>query len=189
MGDRLHVNPSAPLTISADYLSYSCVDRAQFEWFLYQEDQNLTWIQIYHTPERSQVFSVDPEMLKNDTKYRLELTLKLKDKAPSKTVQVFRTAVLPQKGSCVITPETGEAVYTVFQLQCFDWFVLDEVLTYEVQVIGEENIHLTLYYGLNASQHFVLPQGNSSRGYVSKIKVFVSRTNGATSEVDITVKV
>ncbi|XP_022808988.1 polycystic kidney disease protein 1-like 2 [Stylophora pistillata] len=189
LGDRLNINPSGPLTISADYLGYSCGNHVQFEWILYQEDKNLTWIQISSTPQRSNVFSVDPNILKDNMKYRLELTVILKDEAPSKTVQIFRTVVLPRDGSCVITPETGEAVYTLFQLQCFDWFPLDELFTYDVHVIGEGNIHHTLYHGQDANQQLVLPQGNYSSGYESRVKVFVSRSNGATSEVDITVKV
>ncbi|PFX12506.1 location of vulva defective 1-like [Stylophora pistillata] len=189
LGDRLCVNPSAPLTISAEYPGYSCDSQVQFEWILYQEDRNLTWTQISSTPQRSNVFSVGPNSLKDNMKYRLQLTVTPKDEASSKTVQIFRTAVLPWNGSCVITPETGEAVYTSFQLHCFEWFPLDELITYDVQVIGEGNIHHTLYHGLNARQQLVLPQGNYSSGYESKVKVFVSRSNGATSEVDITIKV
>ena len=189
LNDRLNVNPSAPLTISAEYLGYSCDDQVEFQWILYQEGKNATWVETFNNPERSKVFSVDPKILKDNTKYQLELTVILRNETPSKSVQVFKTAVLPRVGSCVVTPDIGEAVYTSFQLHCYDWFALNETFTYEVQIIGEGDIYYTLYYGLEAKQQLVLPQGNASRGYLSQVKIFVSRSNGATSEVDIPVTV
>ena len=190
LNDRLSVIPSAPLTISADYVGYSCDDEVEFQWILYQElDKNAKWRETFNSPERSKVFSIDPEILEDSTKYRLELTVILRNETPSKSVQVFKTAVLPRDGSCVITPDTGEAVYTSFELLCFGWFAQNETFTYEVQIAGEGYINYTLYYGPSAKQQLVLPQGNASREYLSKVKVFVSRSNGATSEMDISVKV
>ena len=189
LNDRLSVIPSAPLTISADYLGYSCDDEVEFQWILYQEDKNAKWIETFNSPERSKVLSIDPKVLEDNTKYRLELTVILRNETPSKSVQVLKTAVLPRDGSCVITPDTGEAVYTSFELLCFGWFAQNETFTYEVQIAGEGYINYTLYYGPSAKQQLVLPQGNASSEYLSKVKVFVSRSNGATSEMDISVKV
>ncbi len=146
-------------------------------------------MQSLNNTENSKVFTVDPNILKDNTKYRLELTVLLSNETPSTSVQVFKTAVLPRDGSCTITPDTGEAVYTLFELVCFGWFALNKTFTYEVQIIADGEIHYTLYYGLLDKQQLVLPQGNASRGYLSHVKVFVSRSNGATSELDLLVTV
>ncbi|KAL9954036.1 hypothetical protein ACROYT_G041524 [Oculina patagonica] len=189
LNDRLNVIPSAPLTISADYLGYSCDDQAEYQWTLYEEDKEAEWMQSLNNTENSKVFTVDPNILKDNTKYRLVLTVLLSNGTPSTSVQVFKTAVLPRDGSCTITPDTGEAVYTLFELVCFGWFALNETFTYEVQIIADGGIRYTLYYGLLDKQQLVLPQGNASRGYLSHVKVFVSRSNGATSELDLPVTV
>ena len=189
LNDRLNVIPSAPLTISADFVGYACDDKVEYQWTLYEEDKGAGWIEILNNPEYSKVFAIDPETLKDNTKYRLELTVLLANGTPSTSVQVFRTAVLPRDGSCTITPDTGEAVYTSFELLCFGWFALNETFTYEIQIIGDGNIHYTLFYGLLDKLQLVLPQGNASNGYLSNVKVFVSRSNGATSDLDIPVTV
>ena len=189
LNDRLNVIPSAPLTISAGYLGYSCDDEVEYQWILYEEDKDAGWIEILNDPRYSKVFSLDPKTLKDNTKYRLELTVLLANGTPSTSVQVFKTAILPRDGSCTITPDTGEAVYTSFELFCFGCYALNETFTYEVQIIGDGYIHYTLYYGLADKLQLVLPQGNASNGYLSYIKVFVSRSNGATSELDISVTV
>ncbi|KAJ7330794.1 hypothetical protein OS493_021726 [Desmophyllum pertusum] len=178
-----------PLTISAEYVGYSCDDQVEYQWTLYQENKEGNWINILNNPEKSKVFTIDPKTLEDNTKYRLELTVLLSNGTPSTSVQVFKTAVLPRDGSCVITPDIGEAVYTSFELLCFGWFALDETFTYEVQIIGDGDIYYTLYYGRVGKQQLVLPQGNASRGYLSQVKVLVSRSNGATSELDIPVTV
>ncbi|XP_078351498.1 polycystin family receptor for egg jelly-like isoform X1 [Oculina patagonica] len=189
LNDRLNVIPSAPLTISADYVGYSCDDQVEYQWILYEEGKDVEWVEVLNNAENSKVFTIDPNFLKDNTKYRLELTVLLSNGTPSTSVQVFKTAVLPRDGSCTITPDTGEAVYTLFELLCFGWFALNETFTYEVQIIGEGDIHYTLYYGLLDKQQLVLPQGNASRGYLSHVKVFVTRSNGATSELEIPVTV
>ena len=189
LNDRLNVIPSAPLTISAGYLGYSCNDEVEYKWILYEEDEDAGWIEVLNNPEYSKVLVIDPKTLNDSTTYRLELTVLLANGTPSTSVQVFKTAVLPRDGSCTITPDTGEAVYTSFELFCFDWVALNETFTYEVQIIGDGNIHYTLYYGLFDKLDLVLPQGNASNGYLSFVKVFVSRSNGATSELDIPVTV
>ena len=189
LNDRLNVIPSAPLTISAGYLGYSCDDEVEYRWVLYEEDKDAGWIEILNNPKYFKVFAIDPKTLKDNTKYRVELTVLLANETPSTSVQVFKTAVLPRDGSCTITPDTGEAVYTSFELFCFGWFALNETFTYEVQIIGADGIHYTLYYGLEDKLQLNLPQGNASNGYLSYVKVFVSRSNGATSELDIPVTV
>ena len=189
MNDRLNVISSSPLTISADYLGYSCDDQVEYQWTLYEEGEDVEWAQILSTTDNSKVFTLDPNALDDNTKYRLELIVLLSNVTPSTTVQVFKTAILPRNGSCTITPDIGEAVYTSFDLFCFGWFALSETFTYEVQIIGDGNIYYTLYYGLVDKMQLVLPQGNASNGYLSYVKVFVSRKNGATSELDIPVTV
>ena len=189
LNGRLNVIPSAPLTISAEYVGYSCDDQVEYQWTLYQEKKEGNWINILNNPEKSKVFTIDPKTLEDNTKYRLELTVLLSNGTPSTSVQVLKTAVLPRDGSCVITPDIGEAVYTSFELLCFGWFALNETFTYEVQIIGDGDIYYTLYYGRVGKQRLVLPQGNASRGYLSQVKVLVSRSNGATSEMDIPVTV
>ena len=189
LNDRLNVIPSAPLTISAGYLGYWCDDEVEYQWILYEEDKDAGWIEILNDPRYSKVFSLDPKTLKDNTKYRLELTVLLANGTPSTSVQVFKTAILPRDGSCTITPDTGEAVYTSFELFCFGWYALNETFTYEVQIIGGGDIHFTLYYGLVDKLQLVFPQGNASNGYLSFVKVFVLRSNGATSELDIPVTV
>ena len=189
LNDRLNVIPSAPLTISADYLGYSCDDEVEYQWTLYEEGEDEEWAQISSNAGNSKVFTVDPNTLEDNKKYRLELIVLLSNATPSTSVQIFKTVILPRDGSCSITPDTGEAVYTSFELFCFGWFALNETFTYEVQIIGDGYIHYTLYYGLADKLQLVLPQGNASNGYLSYIKVFVSRSNGATSELDISVTV
>ena len=189
LNDRLNVIPSAPLIISADYMGYSCDDKVEYRWILFEEDKNTGWIEILNNPEYSKVFAIDSKTLNDSTKYRLELTVLLASETPSTSAQVFKTTVLPRDGSCTITPDTGEAVYTSFELFCFGWFALNETFTYEVEIVGDVDIHYTLYYGRANKQILVLPQGNSSNEYLSHVKVFVSRSNGATSELDITVTV
>ena len=189
LNDRLNVIPSAPLTISADYLGYSCDDQVEYWWTLYEESKEVEWAQILRNAGNSKVFTMDPNSLEDDTKYRLELTVLLSNVTPSTSVQVFKTAVLPRDGSCTITPDTGEAVYTSFDLLCFGWFALNETFTYEVQIVGDGNIHYTLYHGLLDTLQLVLPQGNPSNGYLYYVKVFVSRSNGATSELNIPITV
>ena len=189
LNDRLNVIPSAPLTISADYPGYSCDDQVEYQWTLYEEGEDIEWAQILSNADNSKVFTVEPSNLKDNTKYRLELNVLLSNVTPSTTVQVFKTAILPRDGSCTVTPDIGEAVYTSFELFCFGWFALNETFTYEVQIIGDGNIYYTLYYGLVDKLQLVLPQGNASNGYLCYVKVFVSRKNGATSELDIPVTV
>ena len=189
LNDRLNVIPSAPLTISAEYLGYSCDDQVEYQWILYEGDKDAKWMQILSNLDNSKVFAVDSSTLKDNTKYRLQLTVLLSNGTPSTSVQVFKTAVLPRDGSCTITPDIGEAVYTSFELLCSGWFALNEIFTYEVQISGDGDIHYTLYYGRLDKQHLVLPQGNASRGYLYHVKVFVSRSNGATSELEIPVTV
>ena len=79
----------------------------------------------------------------------------------------------------------------IHRLSCFvsAGLLSNETFTYEVQIIGDGYIHYTLYYGLADKLQLVLPQGNASNGYVSYVKVFVSRSNGASSELDIPVTV
>lgn len=178
-----------PLTISADYVGYSCDDDVEYKWILYEEDKEEEWIEVLNNQESSKVFTIDPNLLKDNTEYRLELTVILSNGTPSTSVQVFKTAVLPRDGSCTITPDTGEAVYTPFEMLCFDWFALNETFSYEVQIIEDGDIHYTLYYGHMDKQQLILPQGNASLGYLSHVKVFVSRSNGASSELEIPVTV
>ena len=70
------------------------------------------------------------------TRENNELTVILRNDTPSKSVQVFKTALLPKEGSCVVTPDTGEAVYTLFELLCIGWFAVNETFTYEIQIYG-----------------------------------------------------
>ena len=189
LNDRLNVIPSAPLTISADYVGYSCDDKVEYRWILYEQAKDAGWTEFLNNSEYSKVFAIDPKTLKDNTKYRLELTVLLSGETPSTSVQVFKTTVAPRDGSCTITPDTGEAVYTSFELFCFGWFALNESFTYEVEIVGDGDIPYTLYHGLTNKEIFVLPQGNASNGYLSHVKVFVSRSNGATSELDIPVTV
>ena len=189
LNDRLKVIPSGPLTVSAEYLGYLCDDEVEYQWTLYEEGNDTEFIQVLSSPESSKVFKIEPNNLKDNTKYRLELIVLLSNGTPSTTVQVFKTAVLPRDGSCTITPDTGEAVYTSFEFLCSGWFALYETVTYELQIIGDGDIHYTLYYGRENNQTLVLPQGNASRQYISHVKVFVSRSNGATSELEIPVTV
>ena len=171
-------------------MGYSCDDKVEYLWIVYEEDKGAGWIEILNNPESSKVFAIDPKTLKDNTKYRLELTVLPANGTPSTSVQVFKTTVLPRDGSCTtITPDTGEAVYTSFELICFGWSALNETFTYEVQIVGDSDIHYTLYFGRANRQTLVLPQGNASNEYLSNVKVFVSRSNGATSELDIPVKV
>ena len=125
LNDRLNVIPSAPLTISAGYLGYSCDDEVEYQWNLHKEHKDGGWTDILNNPKHSKVFAIDPKTLKDDTKYRLELTVLLANGTPSTNVQVFKTAVIPRDGSCTITPDAGEAVYTSFELFCFGWFALE----------------------------------------------------------------
>ena len=161
----------------------------EYRWILYEEDKDAGWIEILNNPEYSKILAIDPKTLKDNTKYRLELTVLLASETPSTSVQVFKTAVLPRDGSCTITPDTGEAVYTSFELFCFGWSALNETFIYEVEIIGDGDIHYTLYYGRANKRTLVLPQGNASNEYLSHVKVFVSRSNGATSELDLAVTV
>ena len=189
LNDRLNVISSAPLTVSADYVGYSCDDQVAYQWILYEEYKEVEWIAILNNSENSKVFTIDPNFLKDNKKYRLESTVLLNNETPSTSVQVFQTAVLPRDGSCTVTPDTGEAVYTSFELLCSGWLALNETFTYEVQIIGDGDIHYTLYYGHADNQVLILPQGNASRGYLSHVKVYVSRLNGATSELEIPITV
>ena len=161
----------------------------EYQWTLSEEGEDVEWAQILSNAGSSKVFTMDPNTLEDNTKYKLELTVILSNVTPSTSVQIFKTAVLPRDGSCTITPDTGEAVYTSFDLFCFGWFALNETFTYEVQIVGDGDIHYTLYYGLVDKLQLVLPQGNASNGYLSQVKVFVSRRNGATSELDIPITV
>ena len=189
LNDRLNVISTAPLTISADYMGYQCNDDVEYQWILYQENKNAGWLEVFNQPERTKVFKIDPKILEDNTKYRLELTVILRNDTPSKSVQVFKTALLPKEGSCVVTPDTGEAVYTLFELLCFGWFAINETFTYEIQISGEGSIYYSYYHGPSAKQMLVLPQGNASHGYWSNVKVFVLRSNGATTELDVPVRV
>ena len=189
LNDRLDVIPSAPLTISADYVGYSCDDQVEYQWTLFEEGKGLKWAEILNNAGNSKVFTMDPKTLQDNTKYKLDLTVLLSNATPSTSVQIFKTTILPRHGSCTITPDVGEAVYTSFELFCFGWFALNETFTFEVQIVGDGDLHYTLYYGRSNKQILVLPQGNASNGYLSNVKVFVSRSNGATTELDITVTV
>ena len=170
-------------------MGYSCDDQVEYQWTLYEEGKDVEWAQISNNAGNSKVFAMDPNTLEDNTKYRLELIVQLSSATPSTSVQIFKTAVLPRDGSCTITPDTGEAFYTSFELFCFGWFALNETFTYEVQIVGDGDIHYTLYYGRVNKQTLILPQGNASNGYLSHVKLFVSRSNGATSELDIPVTV
>ena len=119
LNDRLNVISTAPLTISAYYTGYQCNDDVEYQWILYQEDKNAGWLEVLNQPERTKVFSIDPKILQDNTKYRLELTVVLRNDTPSKSVQVSKTALLAKEGSRVVTPDTGEAVYTLFQIQIY----------------------------------------------------------------------
>ena len=161
----------------------------EYQWILYKEDEDAGWIEISNNQEYSKVFPIDPKTLEDNTTYRLNLTVLLASETPSKSVQIFKTTVLPRNGTCTITPDTGEAVYTQFELFCFGWFALNEAFTYEVEIVGDSDIHYNLYYGRSNKQILVLPQGNPSNGNLTHVKVFVWTSNGATSELDIPVTV
>ena len=122
LNDRLNVISTAPLTISADYTGYQCNDDVEYQWILYQEDKNAGWLEVLNQPERTKVFSIDPKILQDNTKYRLELTVILRNDTPSKSVQVSKTALLAKEGSRSLVRQcipyfkfksTGKAPYTI----------------------------------------------------------------------------
>ena len=148
LNERLNVISTAPLTISADYTGYQWNDDVEYQWILYQEDKNAGWLEVLNQPERTKVFSIDPKILQDNTKYRLELTVILRNDTPSKSVQVSKTALLAKEGSRVVTPDTGEAVYTLFELLCIGWFAVNETFTYEIQISGEGSMYYSYHHVL-----------------------------------------
>ena len=190
LNDRLKVIPSAPLTISAEYVGSSCDDSALYQWILYKADvKGEGWTLILNNSESSSVLAIDPKTLEDNTVYRLELTVQLANGTASESVQVFKTAVLPRDGSCFITPESGEAVYTLFELVCSGWFAVNETFTYEIQIRGSDDIQYILSHGRDEKQQLFLPQGNATRWYLHDVKVYILRSNGATSEMEMNVTV
>ena len=190
LNDRLNVIPSAPLTISAEYVGSSCDDSALYQWILYKADvKGEGWTLILNNSESSSVLAIDPKTLEDNTVYRLELTVQLANGTASENVQVFKTAVLPRDGSCFITPESGEAVYTLFELVCSGWFAVNETFTYEIQIRGSGDIQYILSHGRDEKQQLFLSQGNATRGYLYDVKVYILRSNGATSEMEMNVTV
>lgn len=189
--DRLKVLPSAPLTIGAEYVGSSCDDPVEYKWILFEQSkQSTNWTSILNNSETASVLAIEPNTLEEKTVYRLELNLLLGNGTPSKSAQVFRTAELPKDGVCDISPDTGEAVFTSFQLLCSGWFAaVNETLTYEVQIEGSGGITFILSRSSNERQTFVLPQGNVNHNYSYNIKVYILRSNGASSEKDIAVTV
>ena len=135
LNDRLNVISTTPLTISADYT-----------------DKNAGWLEVLNQPERTKVFSIDPKILQDNTKYRLELTVILRNDTPSKSVQVFKTTLLAKEGSRVVTPDTGEAVYTLLELLCIGWFAVNETFTYEIQISGEGSIYYSYHHVLQLNK-------------------------------------
>ena len=69
LNERLNVISTAPLTISADYTGYQWNDDVEYQWILYQEDKNAGWLEVLNQPERTKVFSIDPKILQDNTKY------------------------------------------------------------------------------------------------------------------------
>lgn len=190
LNDRLNVITSAPLTISAEFVGSSRDDSVTYQWILYKEGaQGQGWTKILNNSESSSVLAIEPKSLEDNTVYRLELILRLSNGTPSTTVQVFKTTVLPRDGSCVISPDSGEAVYTSFEVICSGWFPLNETFIYEVQIRGGGDISYVLSHGRDEKQQFVLPQGDAPLGYLYNVKVYVLRNNGATSEVAVPVVV
>ena len=187
----MNVITSAPLTISAEFVGASCDDSVKYQWILYKEGvQGKGRAKILNnSAESSSVLAIEPKTLEENTLYRLELTLRLSNGTPSTNVQVFKTVVLPRDGSCVISPDSGEAVYTLFEVICSGWFALNETFTYEIQIRGSDDISYVLSHGREEKQQFVLPQGDASLGYLYNVKVYVSRNNGATSELAVPVVV
>lgn len=182
--------PSAPLTIAAEYVGSSCDDPVEYKWLLFaQSKQSTNWTNILNNSETASVLAIEPNTLEENTVYRLELNLFLGNGTPSKSAQVFRTAVLPRDGVCDISPDTGEAVFTSFELLCSGWFAVNETFTYEVQIQGSGGITYILSRSSNERQTFVLPQGNVYHNYSYDIKVYILRSNGASSEKEIAVTV
>ena len=190
LNGRLNVITSAPLTISAEFVGSSCDDSVEYQWILYKEGvQGKGWTKILNNSESSSVLAIEPKSLEDNTVYKLKLILRLSNGTPSTSVQVFKTTVLPRDGSCVISPDSGEAVYTSFEVICSGWFALNETFIYEVQIRGSGDISYVLSHSREEKQQFVLPQGDASLGYLYNVKVYVLRNNGATSELAVPVVV
>ena len=190
LNGRLNVITSAPLTISAEFVGSSCDDSVKYQWILYKEGvQGKGWTKILNNSESSSVLAIEPKSLEDNTVYKLKLILRLSNGTPSTSVQVFKTTVLPRDGSCVISPDSGEAVYTSFEVICSGWFALNETFIYEVQIRGSGDISYVLSHSREEKQQFVLPQGDASLGYLYNVKVYVLRNNGATSELAVPVVV
>ena len=192
LNDRLNPIPSAPLTITADYSGYSCEDPVEFQWTLFKvEVEQEKWLDVTNSltePTNQVVLAIDPYTLESDSQYRLELTVRLGNQTPSTNVQDFRTAALPSVGSCAITPETGEAVYTMFELSCLETSD-NEDITYDAKIEGDMDLNFTLSFGSGKNLNFVLPQGNVESDYLYSVKVFTIKPNGATDEEYVTVQV
>lgn len=190
LNDRFNVIPSAPLTISAEYVGSSCDDSVQYQWILFKADaKGEGWTAVVNNTKSSSVLAIEPNTLEDNTVYRLELTVQLANGTASKNVQIFKTAVLPRDGSCVITANSGEAVYTLFELVCSDWLAVNETFTYAVQIQGSGDIQYILSHGRAETHQLLLPQGNANFGYLYDVKVYVLRSNGAASEMEIPVTV
>lgn len=190
LNDRLNVIPSAPLTIAAEYVGSSCDDSVKYKWLLFKEDINSKeWTIVVNNSVSSSVLAIQPNILEGNTVYRLELAVQFANGTASTTMQVFKTAELPRDGTCSITPDSGEAVYTSFEMVCSGWFAANETFIYEVQLRGSGDINYILSHSVEEKHQFVLPQGDANRGYLYDVKVFILRSNGATSEKEIPVTV
>ncbi|XP_068680257.1 LOW QUALITY PROTEIN: polycystin-1-like protein 2 [Montipora foliosa] len=178
LNDRSTVLPSAVLTISAEYVGSSCDDSVEYQWTLFkQNEQSIGWTNVFNSSENSSVLEIEPKTLKDDTAYRLELILTLANGTPSASAQIFKTALLPRAGFCVVRPESGEAVYTLFELFCTDWFPVNDTFSYEVRIRGSGGINFILSHSGKRQQQFVLPQGDANRGYVYDVEVLYLRGN------------
>ncbi|XP_078664667.1 polycystin-1-like protein 2 [Branchiostoma floridae x Branchiostoma belcheri] len=200
-----YLNPSERLVLTGRCMDCTPETRPTYLWRLVPQPENnkqdLDWDKETLTGREKGFLSVQAD------------TFKVTDVAETFTFRIdvfswsgtsafalysFTTNAPPILGTCVVLPDTGTVMETLFQVKCSGFMDDNVPLTYrffafigeETSGTGESSQGSMIYYGMDSeSPPIYLPLGDKNKNYLVTIVITVSDTEGASSRTTTTVQV
>ena len=86
----------------------------------------------------------------------------------------FRTASHPTNGSCAVSPKSGQAFITVFNISCVDWIAPQSPLIYDFSVSSGNGSDTVVSRGYDSSlELFATSSGDTDHTSKYTVTIFV----------------
>ena len=197
------INPSLKLSLQTECTDNTCGldETLDYSWELlvvistslkgnttFKTVANFT--EITSTGIKSQNLVIKAKKLAAKRRYQLRVNASFPGTSVVGTAMYnFEASVPPSGGQCVVSPNSGETLTTIFRLSCNGWNNHSQSLTYTFSHHLAEDGPTVLSYSPTQFSDVTLPAGSPSHNYSYDITAAIANSVGVSSEFTINVQV